>query len=835
MYGRARHLFGQLFVSIALLSLIAGCDSFTSPQTRFERAQEHVAEGDYRTALVELKNALQKQPDLHEARLLLAEVVLWLGDPQSAEVEFLKLSAPPGAARTDELATRIDLALGRSQVVLNRLEGTTSIPPAKKSYYRGMALQGLDQLEPAEQEFRAAAAQDPKLIQARVGIVDVLVARGKLTEALQLTTALVAEAPDSAFAWYGHGTMLAQKGDKVGALEALRKAAELSARQLEVPQQAAALAALSQAQLANGDKVGARASSDTLAKLLPGSPLGLVVSSRVAMATDDYATAVSDLRRAVNASPDFAQARFLLAVGLLAQDNLQQASAELRQVVDRNPEYLEARQLLAQVQMRMGDPDGAMALLIPALQASNEDRQLTALANAASMRAGAPKTIERLKEALQQAPGNQALQMQLAATYLQAQQPQAAVDTLNQLLQADPNDDAARLMLAEIEVARGRTAEGIAHLEQLRKKDPKAAHPRLLLARLALGRDDATQAGVLVEELLKADPSRTELHNAAGMLYLTSGRYDQAASLFQRGTVADPKNAPAWLNLGRAQLALGQKGTARESLERALSLQPNWVSAEGILAFMELQSGDRAAAIQRVTALRQALPKDPAAIALDGEIRMAMRDYPAAATAFAEAYAAQPTAPLAAKTYEARLAAKLPKAEETLADWVKQRPEDRGARALLAEAYTRSSQNDLAIAEYEAVLEKSPKHPPTLNNLAYLLHQKGDNTRAIELARQAVALAPSNAAVADTLGWILVDVGQVAEGATILREAAKGPKAPAEIRYHYAVALARSGDRQQARTLLEGLVKETGAFPSRPAAEQLLRELSTNQAAGEGG
>ena len=61
---------------------------------------------------------------------------------------------------------------------------------------------------------------------------------------------------------------------------------------------------------------------------------------------------------------------------------------------------------------------------------------------------------------------------------------------------------------------------------------------------------------------------------------------------FKEGTAADAANPLLWMNLGRAQLGLNQSGLARESLEKALSLQPNWLPAVGALAFLEVQEGE---------------------------------------------------------------------------------------------------------------------------------------------------------------------------------------------------------------------------------------------------
>ncbi|MBN8763268.1 MAG: tetratricopeptide repeat protein [Thiobacillus sp.] len=62
---------------------------------------------------------------------------------------------------------------------------------------------------------------------------------------------------------------------------------------------------------------------------------------------------------------------------------------------------------------------------------------------------------------------------------------------------------------------------------------------------------------------------------------------------------------------------------------------------------------------------------------------------------------------------------------------------------------------------------------------------------ALAVAERAYQLAPSDANVADTLGWALVEAGQVEKGLRYLREAqVRSPENP-EIRDHLTEALKR--------------------------------------------
>lgn len=927
MISRLRALaIGGVLASLMLAS--GGCDFLVSPKQRYERAESLVAEGEYRRALVELKNALQKQPDLYEARALLAAVALWLGDPASAQTELDRLPKTQGEDPHADLRIRIDLAQARFPGALEKLAPPPgTIKPARVQLYRALALQGIGNTPEAQEAFRAAAQLDPELLEAQVGVAETMAARGDLPGALALATRLTEQHPQSALAWYSQGTLLARSSQNEAAQAALVKASQLAVKQLEVPRQASLLSTLIEMQLAARNVEGAKANLELMNRLVAGSPLAALMGARISMAANDYASAASGLRRLVNAAPQFTQARYLLGVALVAQGNLEQASQELNQVVEQAPQNLEARQLLAQVRMRLQDPDGALRVLVPAIESNADNSRLTALFEGVRNQAGADReTIDTLERALAESPNSRGLQMQLASAYLQAAQPakaasllrrmdagekpdprreslllqaitlaegqaagrtqvqsmlsahgsdpsivsigagyyarvgdfdrsralltdalakspkqpellfalarvewtarrvDAARAALQKLIDVDPANVPAQLTLVELDLTQGNTSAAVTRLEAIQQANPKAVEPPLLLARLALAKDDSKRADGFIKAALQAAPKRADVLNSAGLLYLESGRFDQALALFQEGTTADATNPVLWLNLGRAQLGLNQRGQAREALQKALNIQPEWLPAVGALAFLEVQEGNGAAALNRLSALKQTHPNNPALLALEGEVYLVLQKYPEAAAAYEAAAKVRPAPELATKIYQARVAGRLPKPLEPMEQWAREHPENIGFRNMLADAYIKNGDMRPAAEQYQQILQRQPKHIPSLNNLAWLYYEMGDQ-RALATAREAYALAPQSAAIMDTLGWILVRSGQVAEGLPLLEKAASPANAPAEIKYHHAAALARSGRKDQAREQLTQLLGTQASFDSRAEAQQLLVEL----------
>jgi predicted Zn-dependent protease len=698
--------------------------------------------------------------------------------------------------------------------------------------------------------------------------------------------------PQSALAWFMHGAQLANAQSLKEAQVALERAGELAARQIDVQRKVTLLATLIEVQLANREPAKARASSNVLARIVPNSPLAILMSARVSMAGGDYSTATTELRRALSAAPQFTRARFLMAVSLAAQGNLEQASAELDTVVEQMPQNLEARQLLAQLRMRLEDPAGAMRVLVPALEADTPDSGVNLLFEEARLQSNkAGESVGMLERSYRKTPANRAVRLQLAGLYIEEKQPakalallegmqdgkpdplvdrltlsataqaegvEAANRKLDQMLAARPADsglavlasqlriaqgdverahsilEAAvkrapgdaepRLALARLQVRRGQREAAVANLEQLRKGGARTTEARLLLAQLALQRDDAKLADQLIDEAV-AGAGNADTRNAAGSIYLSTGRYDKAIEHFRAGTQADSTSVSLWLNLGRAQLALEQVPAARESLERALALRKNWLPAEGVLTFLELQHGQPAAARARVEALVKARPNDPGVRVLEAEVFAAQRNFAEAERSLDAAAKIAPSANLAVKAYQLRTAGSLANPTEPLTRWLDRNPNDLPVRGVLAEAHARAGADARAAEQYEQIVAREPRDVVSLNNLAWLYFEAGDK-RATELARRAHALAPNAPAVADTLGWILVQDGKVEEGLALLATVAARAPTDGEMQYHYAAALAKSGAQADAEARLRRLLAANEKFSSRAEAEKLLASLS---------
>jgi putative PEP-CTERM system TPR-repeat lipoprotein len=328
----------------------------------------------------------------------------------------------------------------------------------------------------------------------------------------------------------------------------------------------------------------------------------------------------------------------------------------------------------------------------------------------------------------------------------------------------------------------------------------------------------------VIAELQSAGKTKFAVANALGSLYAARGRFQEARGWFQDAVRLEPDNPQPQLSVARMQLAVGDKVLARETLEKVVAAHPDSLSAAVELISLDLRDGRADAARERIAKLKAAHPREAAVAVIEGDVAMASKAYATAASAYESAARLSPSGSTAVRLSRARRLGNLPDPGRPLAQWLEKNPNDLAVRLVLAEDHMTEGRMDRAIAEYERAVQADARSPMALNNLAWLYQQKGD-VRAREVAKRAHELAPDVAAIADTYGWILVQSGDVGGGLAVLKKAVSGTATLPDIRYHYAAALAKAGEREAARAELIELTRTKEQYSAAADARKLLAEL----------
>src|SRR5207247_9554868 len=132
----------------------------------------------------------------------------------------------------------------------------------------------------------------------------------------------------------------------------------------------------------------------------------------------DWDTAIADLRKALTAKPDLAEAHNVL--GLLlgrASANSKQVLAEFREAVRLQPDFAEAHNNMGLVLAQENDEKAAITEFREALRISPDYADAQAKLGAVTTVAGSDLAVAELEKAVALAPGSLKAQFNLAVVY----------------------------------------------------------------------------------------------------------------------------------------------------------------------------------------------------------------------------------------------------------------------------------------------------------------------------------------------------------------------------------------------------------------------------------
>ena len=188
-----RMILGAVLVALT----VAGCSR--SAQSHFERGNAYLEKGDETAAVLEFRNAVQKDPMFAPARLKLGELYLKRGNGGGALAEYVRAAdLLPADVEAQLKAGSLLVAAGRAQDGLARADKVLAIEPKNSDalVLRGMALAGLNDLDGAITQIQQAIALDPTASrQANLGFLQL--AKGRREEAEAAFRQAVASDPKS--------------------------------------------------------------------------------------------------------------------------------------------------------------------------------------------------------------------------------------------------------------------------------------------------------------------------------------------------------------------------------------------------------------------------------------------------------------------------------------------------------------------------------------------------------------------------------------------------------------------------------------------------------------
>lgn len=639
------HTLRQATASALLVTLLLiGCGG-ENPTALLSSAKESLLKNDHKTAVIQLKNALQKDPQLAEARFLLAKALLEGSDPTGAEVELRKakdLNYP--ADEVVPLLARTLLMLGQPEKVTGELAKAELTTPAAKSALQtsiGQAYVMQGKPDQAEAAYAASLAAEPGNPPALIGEARMKAGRGDLPGAVALLDRALEKSPGLHDAWQIKGDLLSAQGDAAGAMLAYRKALEIK------PDYLAAHAAIIRQLLAEGKIDDAGAQLASMKQIAANHPQTHYLAAMLAYQKKEYAAARDAILLMLRAVPD--NPLGLQLAGLIEYElkAFPQAETYLLKALPQTPPLGVARRVLIASYLQNSQPGKALGILEPVLDKIDKDSNMLALAGQVFLQNGQiDKAGTYFARAAALDPKNPGKRTSLAMVSMAKGDSDAAFRDLEQVAAADPGNRAdlaliaAHLQRREIDAA----LKAIAALEKKQPDDPLTHNLR---GTALLGKRDIAGARKSFEKALALNaayfPAAVNLAN----LDLVEKKPEEARKRFEAVLVKDPKNVQALLALAELRAKAG--GTTEEVaalIGKAVTASPTDPAPRLRLIGLYLSKNETKSALAAGQEALAALPERPEILDAAGRAQQAAGDLNQALATYGKLVAIKPDSPL---------------------------------------------------------------------------------------------------------------------------------------------------------------------------------------------
>lgn len=549
----------------------------------------------------------------------------------------------------------------------------------------------------------------------------------------------------------------------------------------------------------------------------------LTLVGTAAIRSGDLSGALSSLKQAEKLSPDSTKVHIRLAEGMWLSGNKTEALHELELAAKENDDFSLEDFVLVIAYIEAKKTDEALATVDKLLEEHPDHPLLYSLKGTVFAESGdmvrAQKNFERAWEI---EPGHVQAGSSLARIAAAEGNYEQALHYYNEILKFHKDHMATQLSLATLYRKMGNTEKYAQLIELARKAHPQALTPRIMLARQYL-HDNKLQLALAVIREVGDEVDRSDFLEVAGITYLRAADYDQAEKMLSRLASKNPLSSQAHLYLARALIGKGKIPAARKSLLQAASLNKDDLATIVVLAEFEIEQKNIQAAkewVERAVALSK--DKDVGDILLS-KLYLAQGASRDAVDLLEKVVVKRPTSMTVILLSQAYLqAGDMEKAIESVSAWLTEHSSDTNAMMQLARLQMKSDQAKDAIMTYEKIRAMQPDNLIVLNNLA-ALYQASDPGKSLSLAKRAYELAPNSGDIQDTYGWALLANGNNELALPVLRKAHQSMKNVPTVSYHYAVGLARTGSKADARSILTGLLEQS--FPEAVQARELLHSL----------
>lgn len=543
----------RLLTASAITSFLffsVGCSSSDESSSEatghISRAETYVGQGQYRSAMLEIRNAVQKDPGNVEHVVLLAGIYNEIGAGEPA-AELLQPWLEDHQAQVTLPLARAFILQGKHLSAREVLEGFTPQSDAERLEYRLLQARSQrlagnhDEAIRALRELQDTAPANPEVTAA---LGRALLAANEPNAALSELTDWTANHGDNAEILFLTGLAHYRLGAVDQSTEVLTQAtATVPTSDIFLPVRRDILTLLSRSLTEQGRITEAQVYNNILAE---------------------------------NTSSD-TQARAESAIEAINRGDLETARTTLEELLQQNPDNERVAMMLGALNLHEGRPEEAQSLLVENVDAETTPTPLLRAATIAQIDTGKrEEALKTLSRAIEARPNDaELLAMHGLLALSLPDQKDAGVASLSKALDIDRSRSRLRLALARHYMEEGQTEQALAQMRVAFTETPTDWPTTQYYLSLLLNTERDTEAREITESLLNGFADDPRAVTLAAMAEHRLGDTDSAQSRLETLTAETPDNLPALIALGTVYRDQDMNEKAVDTLLKAARQQPS--------------------------------------------------------------------------------------------------------------------------------------------------------------------------------------------------------------------------------------------------------------------
>jgi len=631
-------------VSALCVLLLAACGD--SPESMISSAKEYMAKNDRNAASIQLKNALQKNPALAEARFLLGKVNYEQGDYAGAEKELSRaLDGGYAADQVVPLLAQAMLSSGQGQRLITELASKElTQPEAKASLLTSVGFAELQQgkRSAAQDKFNAAIQASAGFPLARVGLARMRALDKDIDGALTEVEDVLKVAPKVPEANSLRGDILLAKNRTDEAIAAYEAVIEAKPTEISAHQSVISL-------LIRANKLeAAQAKVVALRKAVGNHPLAIYMQAFLDVKNGKNKEAYEGIQQVLRAAPEYVPALLLASALQLQRNDFAQAQQNLGKVLDKIPTQAYARRLMVSAHLGAREPGKALEMLQPLLKDHSDDVAVLNLAGQVyAMNGDFTRSEEYFGRAAKADPNNAQYRTRLGVSRLAGGETDRAFQDLEAASALDAESIQADVTLIMAHLRRNETAKAMSAVQTLEKKKPNDPVTHNMKGGVLLVLKDTAGARKAFDKALELKPDFLPALSNLARLDIQDKQLDVARKRYEGFLAKNPSHAQAYLQYAEfLAMTGGQAKDVQAVLEKGLAASPTSLPLRLALIRMLVQASDAKRALTLAQEAAVAAPDEPAVLDLLGRSQVAAGEMQQALATYGKLAARLPSSPI---------------------------------------------------------------------------------------------------------------------------------------------------------------------------------------------